>query len=195
MDKICVVGLGYVGLPLALAFARAGFDVIGFDVKESRINELKEGIDSTGELQKEELSKSSIYYTLGPSKIKDAQIVIVAVPTPIDGGNSPDMTLLKEASKLVGKNISKGSIIVFESTVYPGVTEEICAPIIEGESKLKCGIDFKVGYSPERINPGDEVHALDRITKIVEGMDDETTERLAELYGLITNVYNAKDIF
>ena len=178
---VCVVGLGYVGQPLAEAFSNS-LRVIGFDVDENKIRKLNEN------------NSSNIIYTADPSSIERADFVIITVPTPVTKSKEPDLSYVKSAAKTVGKNLKKGAIVVLESTVYPGVTEEIVKPILEEASGLKCGADFKIGYSPERINPGDEAHTLDKITKIVAGMDEETTEILADLYGLITNVYKAKDI-
>jgi UDPglucose 6-dehydrogenase/UDP-N-acetyl-D-galactosamine dehydrogenase len=183
-DKtVCVVGLGYVGLPLAKAFSKH-LKVIGFDVDEGKIRKLDNNTSNEDNLE----------FTTDPSKIKLADFVIIAVPTPVTKSKEPDLRYVKSAVETVGKNLKKGATVVLESTVYPGVTEEVVAPILERESKMICGIDFYIGYSPERINPGDEAHALTKMTKIVAGMDDDTTERLAELYGLITNVYKAKDI-
>ena len=179
---VCIVGLGYVGLPLAKAFSKH-LKTIGFDVDNEKIRLLKR-------------NKDNIEFTSDPTKIKQADFVIIAVPTPVTKSKEPDLSYVKSAAEIVGQHLKKGAVVVLESTVYPGVTEEVVAPILdlENESGLKCGADFKIGYSPERINPGDEAHALDKITKIVAGMDDDTTEVLAELYGLITNVYKAKDI-
>ena len=177
-DKtVCVVGLGYVGLPLVKAFSKH-LKTIGFDVDKDKIKNL-------------ENNNNDILWTPDPSLINQADFVIVAVPTPVTRSKDPDLSYVKSAAEIVGKNLKKGAIVVLESTVYPGVTEEIVKPIIEKESGLKCGVDFKIGYSPERVNPGDEAHTIDRITKIVAGMDEETTEILAELYGLITNIYKA----
>jgi len=182
---VCIVGLGYVGLPLANAFSKH-LKVIGYDIDEEKIRNLGNNNNTN----------DNIEFTADPSKIKQADFVIIAVPTPVTKSKEPDLSFVTSATEIVGKNLKKGAIVVLESTVYPGVTEEIVAPILdlENESGLKCGADFKIGYSPERINPGDEAHALDKITKIIAGMDDETTETLAELYGLITTVYKAKDI-
>jgi len=183
-DKIvCIVGLGYVGLPLAKAFSKHLKKVIGFDINKEKIEELNKNNE-----------KVNIEFTSDGSKIKEADFILITVPTPVTKSKEPDLSYVKSAAGIVGKNLKKGTMVVLESTVYPGVTEEIVKPILERESKLKCGIDFKIGYSPERINPGDETHTLDKITKIVAGMDEETTDILAELYGLITNVYKAKDI-
>ena len=180
---VCVTGLGYVGLPLAEAFS-SHLKTIGFDIDKEKIRNL--GNNNNNE--------ENIEFTADPSRIIQADFVLICVPTPVTKSKEPDLRYVKSAAEIVGKNLKRGAIIVLESTVYPGVTEEIVAPILEEESGLKCGIDFKIGYSPERINPGDEAHALNKITKIVAGMDDETTETLAELYGLITNAYKAKDI-
>jgi len=182
-DKMfCVVGLGYVGLPLAKAFSKY-LKTIGFDIDEEKTRELSD-----------DNNKANIEFTTDPSKIKQADFVLICVPTPVTKSKEPDLRYVKSAAEIVGKNLKKGAIVVLESTVYPGVTEEVIAPILESASGLKCGADFKIGYSPERINPSDEAHALDKITKIVAGMDEETTENLAELYSLITNIYKAKDI-
>jgi UDPglucose 6-dehydrogenase/UDP-N-acetyl-D-galactosamine dehydrogenase len=182
-DKtVCTVGLGYVGLPLAEAFARH-LKVIGYDTDEAKVGKLNAEND-----------KENIEFTTDPSKIKHADFVIIAVPTPVTKSKEPDLRYVKSAAETVAKNLKRGATVVLESTVYPGVTEEVVASVLEKESKMKCGIEFYIGYSPERINPGDDAHDLTKITKIVAGIDDDTTERLAELYGLITNVYKAKDI-
>jgi len=178
---VCVVGLGYVGMPLAEAFTKH-FKVIGYDVDEVKIEELTNNANHNME------------FTSEPSKIKEADFILICVPTPVLKSKEPDLSYIKSAAETVGKNLKKGSIVVLESTVYPGVTEEIVKPILEEKSGLKCGEDFKIGYSPERINPGDEEHSLEKITKIVAGMDEETTEILAELYGKITEVYKAAGI-
>jgi UDP-N-acetyl-D-glucosamine/UDP-N-acetyl-D-galactosamine dehydrogenase len=182
--KIAVVGLGYVGLPLAVAFAR-GHDVVGFDISTARVTELREGTDSTREVPPQELRAVEFTITDDPADLRGCEIFIVTVPTPIDEANRPDFDALLKACAIVGPALSRGSIVVFESTVYPGVTEEICAAALEQASALKTGIDFKLGYSPERINPGDKAHALEKIVKVVAGQDAETLERLAELYGSI----------
>ncbi len=182
--KICVVGLGYVGLPLAVEFSK-NFSVIGFDISKKKIDDFKKGIDPTNEVGKEELSKAKIEYTADPKKIKEANFIIIAVPTPIDNEKKPDLTFLESASEVVGKNLAKDSIIVYESTVYPGATEETCVPVLEKTSGLKYGTDFKVGYSPERVNPGDKEHTVDKIVKVVGGMDIETTDKIAEVYATI----------
>ena len=178
---VCVVGLGYVGLPLANAFSKH-VKTIGFDIDRAKIQELNEN------------NNANLICSSDPSSIEQADIVIIAVPTPVTKSKEPDLFYVKSAAEIVGKNLKTGAIVVLESTVYPGVTDEFIAPILEHESGLKCGVDFKIGYSPERINPGDEAHALDKITKIVAGLDEATTETLADLYGLITTVYKAKDI-
>jgi UDP-N-acetyl-D-galactosamine dehydrogenase len=192
-EKVAIVGLGYVGLPLAVALAKQ-FSVIGFDIKESRITDLKNGLDTTHELSEEILKSVTIDYSSDQSKLREAKVFILALPTPVDEGNLPDLTLVEKATAMVGKQLTQGSVVVYESTVYPGVTEEICVPILEKESGLKCGSDFKVGYSPERINPGDKEHTIDRITKVVAGQDAETLELLAGVYGAITNVFKAASI-
>ncbi|MCK4399248.1 MAG: nucleotide sugar dehydrogenase [Methanophagales archaeon] len=194
---VCIVGLGYVGLPLAEAFSKH-LKVIGFDIDEAKINFFakQKPLLKTFTKNANDNTKQNIEFTSDPSKIKQADFVLICVPTPVTKSKEPDLRYVKSAAEIVGRNLKKGATVVLESTVYPGVTEEVVAPILdlENESGMKCGADFKIGYSPERINPGDEAHALDKITKIVAGMDDETTETLAELYGLITNVYKAKDI-
>lgn len=189
--KICVVGLGYVGLPLACLLSKK-FKVSGFDINEKKIEALKNGFDETGEV--EDLKQFKINYSSNPELIKEANFIIVAVPTPIKDDKEPDLNPVESASSIVGKNLIKGATVVYESTVYPGCTEEICVPILEHESGLKCGQDFKVGYSPERVNPGDKVHTIDKIVKIVSGMDDETLELVAGVYGEITTVFKAKSI-
>ncbi len=182
--KIALVGLGYVGLPLAAAFGHVA-EVIGFDIHAGKITQLKEGYDATGELTSADLAATAIDYTTDTARLKEASFVIVTVPTPIDEHNKPDLTPVESASRAIGQNLAKGSIVVFESTVYPGVTEDICVPILEAESGLKCGVDFKVGYSPERINPGDKVHTVDKIVKVVSGQDAETLETVAKVYELV----------
>lgn len=181
--SVCIVGLGYVGLPLAYTFAKKNFTVYGFDISSDRIQELKNGKDRTDELTESQLKEVQIEYSDDPSIIGKADVVILAIPTPVDDKNKPDLTLVEKASETVGKNMKKGAIVVYESTVYPGTTEEICAPILE---KMSGGRDFKLGYSPERVNPGDKEHTIDKIIKIVSGEDEETTDILCELYGSIT---------
>lgn len=195
-ETVCIVGLGYVGLPLAVGFAKTGLNVIGFDVKEKRISDLKQGTDITGETSSEELKVVTIDYATDPSKIKKADYVIIAVPTPVDENNHPDLTPVESAAETVGKNLKNGAIVILESTVYPGVTEEVMAPIIEKKSGFKCGKDFKVGYSPERINPGDKEHTVDKIVKVVSGMDNETLDKVASLYSKVTKagIFRAKNI-
>lgn len=182
---ICVVGLGYVGLPLAYAFAKESYDVRGFDISEGRIAELKTGKDRTRELSEDELKSVKITYGTDAAMIKEADVVIVAVPTPVDDQNKPDLSFVESSAHIVGKNLKKGAIVVYEATVYPGVTEEVCGGIIEQESGLKCGVDFTLGYSPERINPGDKQHTVTTIVKIVAGQDEKTLNALADLYGSI----------
>jgi UDP-N-acetyl-D-galactosamine dehydrogenase len=177
---VCIVGLGYVGLPLAEAFSKH-LKVIGYDTDEKKVKEL---IERGGDVD----------FTTHSSRIKEADFVITAVPTPVTRAKEPDLSYIKSAVKTVGQNLKNGAIVVLESTIYPGVTEEVVKPILEEESGMKCGIDFKIGYSPERINPGDAEHTIDKITKIIAGMDEESTTILAELYGLITNVHRAKSI-
>ena len=192
--KLAVVGLGYVGLPLAVAYAEH-FSVIGFDSNEAKIEKYRQGIDPTEELDAGALEKTSMEFTSDPARLAEAAFIIVAVPTPINGDQTPDLSPLKGASTTVGQHLSPGSVVVYESTVYPGVTEEVCCLVLEKESGLKCGVDFKIGYSPERINPGDKVHRLRNITKIVSGMDEETLKIIAEVYGtVIDNVYPAPTI-
>lgn len=193
--KLAVVGLGYVGLPLAVEFGKH-FDTIGFDISEKKVNELKQGFDSNKEMEQSELANSQLLYTHDASELKKASFIVVAVPTPIDESKKPDLTPVYRASETVGRNLSKGSIVVYESTVYPGVTEEECVPILEKESGLKCGIDFKVGYSPERINPGDKVHTVTSIIKVVSGQDAVTLETVANTYGAIitAGVFRATSI-
>jgi len=192
-EKICVVGLGYVGLPLAARLAK-NFSVIGFDVNEKRVAELKQGIDRTKEVEEKELKEVAIEYSTDPKSIARSKFIIVAVPTPVDSGNIPDLTLVEKATSTVGQNLTKDSVVVYESTVYPGVTEDVCAPLLEKMSGLKAGSDFKVGYSPERVNPGDKEHTIDRVTKVVSGMDQESLELTAEVYGSITKVFKAASI-
>ena len=193
--KIAVVGLGYVGLPLAAAFGKKA-DVIGFEIHLEKVKQLKSGFDATGELTSDDLKNTSINYTFNPDDLKQADFIIVTVPTPIDQNNNPDLTPMEKASTTIGQNLKSGAIVVYESTVYPGVTEDICVPILEKESGLKCGVDFKVGYSPERINPGDKVHTVEKIMKVVSGMDDETLETVAQIYEMVitAGVHRASSI-
>lgn len=194
--KIAVVGLGYVGLPLCVGFGRVFKGVIGFDISESRVNELKSGNDWTLEVSPDDIKKTSVEFTANPQTLKNASVIIIAVPTPINSHNIPDLRPLESASQIVGSNMSKGAIVVYESTVYPGVTEDICGRILEKYSGMKAGIDFKLGYSPERINPGDKIHTLENIVKVVAGQDNETTELLSEIYGEVVKagIYKAQNI-
>jgi UDP-N-acetyl-D-galactosamine dehydrogenase len=182
--KIAVVGLGYVGLPIAVAFGKQQ-RVIGFDINKAKIAELQKGIDHTGEVSDEDLKATDVQYTSQPSELKAADFIIVAVPTPINDALQPDLTALRKSSELIGANLSPGSIVVFESTVYPGATEEVCQPILEQASGLKCGVDFKLGYSPERINPGDKEHRLETIVKVVSAQDSVSLEIVAKTYELV----------
>ena len=194
-EKLSLVGLGYVGMPIAVAFARK-IKVVGFDLNAQKIELYKSGVDPTNEVGNEVIKNTTVEFTADASKLKEAKFHIVAVPTPVNDDHTPDLSPVEGASRLLGQNLTKGSIVVFESTVYPGVTEEICVPILEKESGLKCGVDFKIGYSPERINPGDKVHRLETITKIVSGMDKETLDEVAKVYELVVEagVYRAESI-
>lgn len=182
--KVAVVGLGYVGLPIAVAFGKRR-RVIGFDINKSKIAELQRGVDRTGEVSSADLKATQVTYTADPSDLKAADFIIVAVPTPINDALQPDLTALMKSSELIGANLSPGSIVVFESTVYPGATEEVCQPILEKASGMKCGIEFKLGYSPERINPGDKEHTLEKIVKVVSAQDEESLEIVANTYALV----------
>ena len=196
MDRrIAVVGLGYVGLPLTVAFGKKR-PVIGFDIGVARVKELQRGCDRTGEVSSAELAAARVEYSSDPAALERADFIIVAVPTPIDEVKRPDLSCLVSASETIGAHLRKGTIVVYESTVYPGVTEEICAPILERVSGLTCGKEFKVGYSPERINPGDREHTLERVVKVVSGMDAETLEVVAQVYGSVAaaGVYRAPSI-
>ena len=194
-EKVSLVGLGYVGMPIAVAFARK-IQVIGFDLNESKIALYQSGVDPTNEVGDEVIKNTTVEFTADAARLKEAKFHIVAVPTPVNNDHTPDLTPVEGASRILGKNLTKGSIVVFESTVYPGVTEDVCVQILEKESGLRCGVDFKVGYSPERINPGDKVHRLETITKIVSGMDAETLEEIANVYSLVVEagVYRAESI-
>lgn len=183
-EKLALVGLGYVGLPIAVAFAMK-IKVIGFDLNSEKIDLYKRGIDPTHEVGDEIIKLSTISFTNDEHKLQEAKFYIVAVPTPVNQDKTPDLTPVEEASRILGRNLSKGSIVVFESTVYPGVTEEVCVPILEKESGLICGIDFKIGYSPERINPGDKVHTLPTIRKVVSGMDEDSLQEIKAVYDLV----------
>lgn len=194
-EKISLVGLGYVGMPIAVAFSKQ-VDVIGFDLNKQKIEMYQNGIDPTKEVGDNEIQNCTVEFTADEKKLQEAKFHIVAVPTPVNADHTPDLSPVEGASRILGRNLTKGSIVVYESTVYPGVTEEICIPILEKESGLKCGKDFKVGYSPERINPGDKVHRLETITKIVSGMDEETLEEIANVYLLVVKagVHKAESI-
>ncbi len=182
-EKLALVGLGYVGMPIAVEFAKH-VPVIGFDINEKRVNEYRNGIDATNEIG-EAIKNTTVDFTADPTRLKEAKFIIVAVPTPVNVDTTPDLRPVEGASRTVGQNLTPGSIVVFESTVYPGVTEDVCVPIIEKESGLKCGVDWKIGYSPERINPGDRVHTLTNIRKIVSGMDEETARVIQKVYDII----------
>lgn len=193
--KLSLIGLGYVGMPIAVAFAMK-VKVIGFDISEEKIDLYQAGIDPTREVGDEVIKATTVEFTSDETQLRDAAFHIVAVPTPVHADHTPDLSPIKGASRILGRNLSKGSIVVFESTVYPGVTEDICVPILEEESGLTCGVDFFVGYSPERINPGDKVHRLETITKIVSGMDQKTLDTIAKVYELVVEagVYKASSI-
>ena len=193
--KISLIGLGYVGMPIAVAFARK-VKVIGFDINAEKVALYKAGIDPTKEVGNEVIKATSVEFTSDEKRLQEASFHIVAVPTPVHDDHTPDLSPVEGASLIVGRNLTKGSIVVFESTVYPGVTEEICVPILEKASGLICGVDFKVGYSPERINPGDKVHRLETIVKIVAGMDEETLDIIAKVYELVVEagIYKASSI-
>lgn len=194
-EKLSLVGLGYVGMPIAVAFARK-IKVVGYDLNEKKIELYKSGVDPTREVGDETIKETTVEFTADETKLREAKFHIVAVPTPVNDDHTPDLTPVEGASRILGRNLTKGSIVVFESTVYPGVTEDVCVPILEKESGLKCGTDFKIGYSPERINPGDKVHRLETITKIVSGMDEETLDTVAKVYELVVEagVYRAESI-
>ncbi len=194
-SKLALVGLGYVGMPIAVAFAKK-VPVIGFDLNREKIAKYREGHDPTGEVGDEEIRNTAVDFTSDETRLKEASFIIVAVPTPINSDKTPDLAPVEGASVIVGRNLAKGSIVVYESTVYPGVTEDICIPILEKESGLKCGVDFYVGYSPERINPGDKAHRLENIKKIVSGMNSETLEEIAKVYELVikAGVHRASSI-
>lgn len=194
-EKIALIGLGYVGMPIAVSFSKY-VDIIGFDINEEKIKLYKEGIDPTKEVGNEAIKNCTVDFTCDEKKLQEAKFHIVAVPTPVNRDNTPNLEPLIGASKILGRNLSKGSIVVYESTVFPGVTEEVCLPILEKESGLKCGKDFKIGYSPERINPGDKVHRLENITKIVSGIDEESLDEIAKVYSIVVEagVYKAESI-
>lgn len=194
-EKLSLVGLGYVGMPIAVAFGRK-INVIGYDLNAQKVEQYKAGYDPTREVGDDVIKQANVEFTADETKLKEAKFHIVAVPTPVNDDHTPDLRPVEGASRTVGRNLVKGSIVVFESTVYPGVTEDICVPIMEKESGLTCGVDFKVGYSPERINPGDKVHRLETIVKIVSGMDEETLDTIAKVYELVVEagVYRADSI-
>lgn len=194
-EKLSLVGLGYVGMPIAVAFARK-VDVIGFDISRQKIEKYKSGIDPTREVGDEVIKNTSVHFTSDAAELRKARFHIVAVPTPVRDDHTPDLTPVISASRILGQNLTPGSVVVYESTVYPGVTEDVCVPILEKESGLKCGADFKIGYSPERINPGDKVHRLETIVKVVSGMDEETLDLVARVYELVVaaGVHRAQSI-
>lgn len=187
-EKISLVGLGYVGMPIAVAFANKGIDVVGFDLNAKKIELYKSGVDPTNEVGDEAIKATTVDFTADETKLREAKFHIVAVPTPVNTDHTPDLTPVIGASEILGRNLTKGSIVVYESTVYPGVTEDVCIPILERESGLKCGVDFKIGYSPERINPGDKVHRLENIHKIVSGMDEESLSIIKAVYDIVIEV-------
>ena len=194
-EKLSLIGLGYVGMPIAVAFANK-INVIGYDLNSHKIDLYKKGIDPTREVGNKVIGKTTVEFTSDETKLREAKFHIVAVPTPVNDDHTPDLTPVKAAAQILGRNLTEGSIVVFESTVYPGVTEDVCMPILERESGLKCGIDFKIGYSPERINPGDKVHRLETIKKIVSGMDEKTLDIVSQVYELVVEagVYKAESI-
>lgn len=194
-EKISLVGLGYVGMPIAVAFSKK-VKVVGFDLNAKKIELYKSGVDPTNEVGDDAIKSCTVDFTADETKLREAKFHIVAVPTPVNDDHTPDLMPVEGASEILGRNLTKGSVVVFESTVYPGVTEEVCVPILERESGLKCGVDFKIGYSPERINPGDKVHRLETIKKIVSGMDEETLDTVAKVYELVVEagVHRAESI-
>ncbi len=185
---LSIIGLGYVGMPIAVAFAKKGIKVIGFDLNKSKIELYKKGIDPTNEVGDETIAKTTVDFTYDETRLKEASFHIVAVPTPVNTDHTPDLTPVISASEIVGRNLKKDSIVVYESTVYPGVTEDVCIPILEKQSGLICGVDFKVGYSPERINPGDKLHRLENIKKIVSGIDEESLNEIKNIYDIVIEV-------
>lgn len=187
-ENLALVGLGYVGMPIAVAFAKKGLNVIGFDLNEEKIELYKNGVDPTKEVGNEAIKKTTVQFTFEEKDLQKAKFIIVAVPTPVNTDHTPDLTPVIGASEIVGRNLTKGAIVVYESTVYPGCTEDVCIPILEKESGLKCGADFKIGYSPERINPGDTVHRLENIQKIVSGCDAEALEEIKNIYDIVIEV-------
>lgn len=187
-EKLSLVGLGYVGMPIAVAFAKKRLKVIGYDLNKEKIDLYKSGVDPTKEVGNEAIKNTTVEFTADEKKLREAKFHIVAVPTPVNTDHTPDLTPVIGASEILGRNLTKGSIVVYESTVYPGCTEDVCIPILEKQSGLKCGVDFKVGYSPERINPGDKVHRLENIHKIVSGMDEESLEEIKNVYDIVIEV-------
>ncbi len=194
-EKISIIGLGYVGMPIAVSFSQKA-KVLGFDINKAKVELYKSGVDPTKEVGNETIAACSVEFTSDETKLREAKFHIVAVPTPVKPDHTPDLSPVEGASHVLGRNLTKGSIVVYESTVYPGVTEDICIPILEKESGLKCGTDFKVGYSPERINPGDKVHRLETIIKVVAGIDEESLDVIARVYELVVEagVYRAESI-
>ncbi|MCC8150498.1 MAG: nucleotide sugar dehydrogenase [Lachnospiraceae bacterium] len=195
-DALSLVDLGYVGMPIAVEFAKRGVKVIGYDLNAAKIETYKSGVDPTHEVGDDVIKETTVEFTADETKLREAKFHIVAVPTPVNDDHTPDLTPVEGASEILGRNLTKDSVVVFESTVYPGVTEDVCVPILEKESGLKCGVDFKIGYSPERINPGDKVHRLNTITKIVSGMDEETLDTVAKVYEIVVDagVHRAESI-
>ena len=195
-ESLSLVGLGYVGMPIAIEFAKRGVKVIDFDLNAAKIETYKSGNDPTHEVGDQAIKETTVEFTADETALRRAKFHIVAVPTPVNDDHTPNLSPVEGASRILGRNLTKGSIVAFESTVFPGVTEDICVPILEQESGLKCGVDFKIGYSPERINPGDKVHRLNTITKIVSGMDEETLENVAKVYEIIVDagVHRAESI-
>ena len=187
-EALALVGLGYVGMPIAVAFAKKKISVIGFDLNKAKIELYKKGIDPTFEVGDEIIKESTVQFTFEEKNLQNAKFIIIAVPTPVNTDHTPDLTPVINASEIVGRNLTKGTYVVYESTVYPGCTEDVCVPILERESGLKCGVDFKIGYSPERINPGDKVHRLENITKIVSGCDEESTQVIKAIYDIVIEV-------
>lgn len=187
-EKLALVGLGYVGMPIAVAFAKKGLDVIGFDLNKAKIDLYKSGVDPTKEVGDEVIRSTTLDFTSDEKRLQESRFIIIAVPTPVNTDHTPDLTPVIGASEIVGRNLTKGAIVVYESTVYPGCTENVCIPILEKESGMKCGADFKIGYSPERINPGDKVHRLENIKKIVSGCDEESTKAIKAVYDIVIEV-------
>ena len=187
-EKLSLVGLGYVGMPIAVEFAKKGINVIGFDLNKTKIELYKQGVDPTKEVGDQIIKSSTVLWTSDEMDLQKAKFHIVAVPTPVNTDHTPDLAPVIGASTILGRNLTKGSIVVYESTVYPGCTEDVCIPILERESGLKCGVDFKIGYSPERINPGDKIHRLQNIHKIVSGMDEESLQEIKNVYDLVIEV-------